>query len=284
MATSVDYYINEFHPDLIAPTSENYRDSTQGGSKIVFIGKPGTGKSTLIKYILYTKMDLIPIAVIMNGTEKDTGFYTGMFPSLFVYNEYNENAISAFIERQDRAKKNLTNPWGLLLLDDCTEDKKIFKSTVQQSLFKNGRHWKALYFISLQYSVDLPTSLRTCVDGSFIFKEHNEKILKGLYENYAGIFPTFNIFKAYMETVTGDYTALYIDSQNQSRKEWYDCVYYVKAPIINDFKFGSNEYRAYGKDRVDPQHLISAADKMKDIQKRLEHGNMLIKSRNFNNQ
>lgn len=250
-----EIYINEFRPDLIAPNKENFMKENQGGSKIVFIGKPGTGKSTLIKYILYSKMDLIPIAVVMNGTEESTNFYSSMFPPLFVYNEYNEKVINEFVLRQQKAKESLSNPWGLLLLDDCTDAKDIFKSKIQNSIFKNGRHWKMLYFISLQYSVDLPPALRTCVDGAFLFKETNEKNLKNLYENYAGVFPTFNIFKTYMEKVTGNYTALYIDSQNQTTKEWYDCVYYVKAPIIEDFKFGCKEYRAYGRDRVNKKYI-----------------------------
>lgn len=250
-----EYLIKEFHPDLIQPTKETFKNTSQGGSKIVFIGKPGTGKSTLISYILYSKLDIVPIAVVMNGTEESTGFYSSIFPPLFVYDEYNEKIIQEFVQRQQQAKKTLENPWGLLLLDDCTDGKNVFKSQIQNSIFKNGRHWKMLYFLSLQYSVDLPPALRTCVDGAFIFKETNEKNLKNLYENYAGIFPNINIFKSYMEQVTGNYTALYIDSQNQAQKEWYDCVYFVKAPIIPGFKFGCKEYRAYGRDRVNRKFL-----------------------------
>nr|UOX61109.1 MAG: ATPase 3 [Diabrotica toursvirus 3a] len=253
-----NYIINQFDPDLIAPTKQNYKNKNQGGSKIVFIGKPGTGKSTLIKYILYSKLDVIPIGVVINGTEMSTGCYSEIFPPLFVYNEYKESIIKEFINRQIKAKEELPeNPWGLLLLDDCTDDRGMFKSAIQNNIFKNGRHYKMLYCISLQYSIDLPPALRTCVDGCFIFKENNDKNLKNLYENYAGIFPTFQIFKKYMVDITGNYTALYIDSQNQNTKEWYECVYYVKAPILPDFKFGCNEYRAYGRDRLNKKYRMN---------------------------
>lgn len=275
-----DLIIREFYPDLIAPTKQTYRDPIQGGSKIVFIGKPGTGKTTLIKYILKSKMDIIPFAVVVNGTEESTGYYSDIFPPLFVYNEYNEKIISNFVERQQYVKDKITNPWGLLLLDDCTDGKTVFKSEIQHSVFKNGRHWKMLYFLSLQYSIDLPPAMRACVDGTFIFKETNEKNLKNLYENYAGIFPSFVLFKMYMDQITGNYTALYIDSQNQSIKEWYECIYFIKAPLVDDFKFGCKEYRAYGRDRVAKKFLITAKEKLKlmqEIEKR-----RLAKSIDFN--
>lgn len=250
-----EYVINEFHPDLVAPTRENYKNKSQGGSKLVFIGKPGTGKSTLIKYMLYSKSDVIPFGVVMNGTESSTNYYSQIFPPLFVYDKYHENIVENFVERQKKAKDTMSNPWGLLLLDDCTDSKGVFKSEIQNGIFKNGRHWKLLYILSLQYSVDLPPALRTCVDGAFIFRETNEKNLKNLYENYAGVFPNFKLFKTYMEKITGNYTALYVDSQNQAVKEWYECVYYVKSPEIPNFKFGCKEFRAYGKDRVDKKWL-----------------------------
>lgn len=249
------YVINEFHPDLISPIADNYKNINQGGSKIVFIGKPGTGKSTLIRYILYSKMDIIPIAVAMNGTERSTNFYGDIFPPLFVYEKYNEHILEEFVKRQQLAKDTLSNPWAILLLDDCTDAKGVFKSEIQNTIFKNGRHWKMLYMLSLQYSVDLPPALRTCVDGAFIFKETNEKNLKNIYENYAGTFPTYKLFKQYMDKITGNYTALYIDSQNQAVKEWHECIFYVKAPQIQPFKFGCKEYRAYGRDRVDKKFI-----------------------------
>ncbi len=66
----------------------------------------------------------------------------------------------------------------VLLLDDCTEDKKIFSSKWQQSLFKNGRHWKLLYITFSSHATDIPPAIRTNVDGVFIFRETNENNLK----------------------------------------------------------------------------------------------------------
>lgn len=256
MNNNFTYEIKEFHPDLIAPNRKNFKNPEQGGSKIVFIGKPGTGKSTLIKYILFAKKNIIPVGIVINGTEDMNNFYSEFFPSLFVFNKYDEKVLQEILDRQERAiKSELSNKWLVIILDDCTYEKKIFDSAVQKYMFLNGRHINILYFIVTQYSVDLPPTLRTCVDGVFVFKETNERNLKILHQNYCGVIPEFNVFKQYMEQITGNFTALYFDSQNQSVKEWHECVYYIKAPRVPNFKFGCKEYRAYSRNRVDKKWL-----------------------------
>lgn len=256
MDTKIQTYdIKPFDADLINPREDNY--NSVGGSKIVVIGKAGTGKSTLIRYLLFLKRSVIPVGVVVSGTEASSGFYSEVFPPLFIHDEYDEEIIQKFIKRQKYANEYIpNNPWAVLLLDDCTEDKKIFSSKWQQSLFKNGRHWKLFYILSLQHSTDIPPSIRTNVDGVFIFRETGENNLKNIYTNYAGVIPSFEIFKAYMSQVTGDYTALYIDNAAQDSGEWHEHVYYWKVPQLDarDMKFGCHEYSEFGKQRFNEKY------------------------------
>ena len=60
-----------------------------GDDKVcVFIGKRGTGKSTLITDILWHKRHL-SAGIAMSGTEDGNGHFKQFIPDLFVYNDYN---------------------------------------------------------------------------------------------------------------------------------------------------------------------------------------------------
>ena len=48
-----DLHIKELDPELIPPSTFKCLDPNQGGCKTVIIGKPGTGKTTLITSLLH---------------------------------------------------------------------------------------------------------------------------------------------------------------------------------------------------------------------------------------
>jgi hypothetical protein len=147
--------IRELNVDLIPPITAKMDDPSHGGSKIVVIGKPGTGKTTLITSLLYEKKHIFPIAMAQSGTEDSNGHYRKIFPSSFVYNKLEEGRVEDFVKRQKIAKKHLPNPWAILLLDDCTDDPKLFNKPLFQGLYKNGRLMIVLmiqsYLISLYF-------------------------------------------------------------------------------------------------------------------------------------
>jgi hypothetical protein len=247
--------LQELNLDLIQPNSKTYMDPTQGGHKIVVIGKTGTGKTSLISSLLYAKKDVIPVGMVMSGTEDSNGFYRKMFPGTFVYNSYDEDQIKKFITRQKLSKQHLENAWSILLLDDCTDTPSLFRKPLQQGLYKNSRHWKTLYILSLQYCMDVLPVIRTNVDGVFILRETNIKNRRSLYENYAGVIPDFNLFCSIMDQVTDNYTALYIHNARQVN-DWQECVFWYKARIPPDgFKFGCPDFWMFHFDRYNKEYV-----------------------------
>lgn len=246
--------IKELDLEQIQPTTQNFMNPEADGSKIAIISKPGNGKTTLIKSILFNKKHIFPAASVVSGSEENDPEYKDIFPSTFIHTSYSEQIIVDFIQRQKYARKYLENPWAICLLDDCTDDIKIFNSPHQHTMFKRGRHMKSLYIVSLQYALDLKPGLRTCIDWVFILREPNIKMRKIIWENYASIIPDFTIFCSIMDQLTNDFTALVIKNRVQSNN-MEDCIFYYKAekPPTN-FRFGCKDYWKFHEDRFDPNY------------------------------
>lgn len=216
-----------------------------------------TGKTTLITSLLYAKKHIFPVGIAMSGSEDSNGSYRKIMPSTFVFNDYNEDKIKDFIRRQKIAREHLANPWGVILLDDCTDDPRIFNKPLQHGMYKRGRHWKMWYILSLQYAMDVKPVIRTNVDGIFILREPILKNRESLWRNYASIIPDFSMFCDVMDQLTDDYTALYINNAGKSNN-WQDCVFYYKASLTpENFKFGCDDYWKFHYDRYEKNYVES---------------------------
>jgi hypothetical protein len=220
-----------------------------------------TGKSCLIKSILYAKKHIFPVGKAHSGTEDSNGFFGEIMPSTFIENGLNVDDLSClenFKKRQKYTKQYLEsrgdNPWCFYIIDDCSANKKIFKKPIYQELFKNGRHWRQMHILSLQYSLDIPPEIRVCIDGVFILREANPGMRKKLYENYGSCVDSLADWNDLMDQLTDDYCAIFINNRTNSNN-MEDCIFYYKADpkvIPRDWKIGCKEYWDFHYERFDP--------------------------------
>lgn len=239
--------IRELDLNMIRPNTESIKTNL-GGTKLTVIGKPGSGKSFLIKSLLASKQHIIPVGMVISGSEDTNRFYQSMFPNAFIFENFKMSHIESIQKRQKYAMTNLPNPWAVLIMDDCMDDVKIFNDPKMIGLMKNSRHWSLLTIISTQYCLDFKPVIRTNIDGVFIFRESNLTNREKLYRNFASIIPTYNLFEMLMNEITTDFNCLYIHNQSTSNN-WQDCCFYYKAPRIDDFKFGCDEFWKFSDTR-----------------------------------
>ena len=231
--------------------SIQFKATENKGPVVVLIGKRDTGKSFLVRDLLWYQQE-IPIGTVISGTEEGNGFYGKMVPRLFIHNEYNSAIIENILKRQrtvlkqvkkemDAYKRSSIDPRAFVILDDCLYDNTWSRDKLMRLLFMNGRHWKVMLVITMQYPLGIPPTLRTNIDYVFILRENYIANRKRIYENYAGMFPTFEAFCQVMDQCTENYECLVINNNSKSNK-LNDQVFYYKADNHNDFRLGSKEF------------------------------------------
>ena len=101
-------------------------------SVVVLIGKRNTGKSFLVKDLLYYHTDL-PIGTVVSATESANRFYGDFIPNAFIHEEVDPQLVQNVITRQKLVMKKLNkekklygtsriDPRSFIILDDCLYD------------------------------------------------------------------------------------------------------------------------------------------------------------------
>jgi hypothetical protein len=245
--TSSSLHLKRFDMNMI-----NFKGGHESkGPVIVLIGKRDTGKTYLINDLLYHQQD-IPIGTVISGTEEGNGYYSKIVPKIFIHNEYNTAIIENVLRRQRSVLKQINrelklynksnvDPRAFIIMDDCLYDQSWLNDKVMRLIFYNGRHWKLMLVLSMQYPLGIKPSLRTNIDFVFILRENIVSNRKRIYEHYAGMFPTFEAFCQVMDQCTENYECIVIHNNSKSNA-LTDQVFWYKADAHNNFRLGSKEY------------------------------------------
>ena len=107
----------------------------------------------------------------------------------------------------------------------------------------------------MQYALGIPPNLRTNIDFVFILRENYVSNRKRLYEHYAGMFPSFEMFCQVMDQCTEDYECLVINNNAKSNK-LTDQVFWYKADSHPEFRIGADSYWEYSKNNYSNEERI----------------------------
>lgn len=220
------------------------------GSTILFIGRRGTGKSTVLSD-MFRYFTHIPIGIIVSATERANHHFEQFIPKMLIYDEFDPKILQRFMERQEKvtdqavqekrkySRTDLDNR-AFLVLDDCLYDKTWPNDRNIRACFMNGRHYGILFAITMQYPLGIPPHLRANVDYVFILRDNQLKNRERIYQQYAGMFNSFDVFCQVMDQCTSNYEMLVIDNKTQSNNLQDQIFWYKADPAIN-FKVCSKE-------------------------------------------
>ncbi|ADO67372.1 putative VV A32-like packaging ATPase [Cafeteria roenbergensis virus] len=228
---------------------------------IALIAKRASGKSVLVKEIM-KKNASIPSSVVICKTEKLNRSYGKNIPDSYIYYDFDADILDRIFSRQKRLiadnekrqakKKTLKDDRVMLIMDDCMSDKKWVKDPTVLELFFNGRHYHISFILTMQYSKGIPPGMRSNLDYIFLLAEDFYSRRKSLYEDYAGMFPSFDVFQQVFTELTDNYGCMVINNRVHS-KNIEDKVFWYKANVEDDFHMGGKHYNKFHDKFYDPK-------------------------------
>lgn len=227
---------------------------------IVMVAKRGSGKSWICRDIL-TNIG-IKYGIIISPTDKMDPFYKNFFPDMFIYHKYEREIIEKMLYRQEilaeknesriKNKKNVIDDRIFIIMDDCLSSKGTWmRDEPITDLLYNGRHYHITYILTMQYPLGITPELRCNFDYVFLMAEDNISNLKRLYEHYAGMFPSFDIFRSVFSQLTLNYGVMVINNRG-SRENFLEKIFWYKAKNLNNINIiGSKQLVNYHNNNYD---------------------------------
>lgn len=219
---------------------------------IVLIAKRGSGKSWVCRSLLmYFNSIGMPGGVIIAPTDNMTKFYGNFFPESYVHYEYSSEILDKIFYRQNKMIKKKEqkklrgkkiNPKCFLLMDDCLADNSVWKKDKNIStIFCNGRHYQITFMLTMQYPLGIGPTLRTNIDYTFLLHDDLWSNQKRIYDNYAGIFPTFDFFRQVFKDLTKEHGCMVICNRG-GESELLEKVFWFKAKKEDGNMIGSKQF------------------------------------------
>ena len=222
---------------------------------IVMIAKRGSGKSWVVRDILNHFKD-IPAGLIIAPTDRMSCFYGKFFPDSYIFYSYKSEIIERVLARQtliiDKQKEKLAKGKNIdvrcfVIMDDCLGQKGswVRDQPIQELLF-NGRHYKIMYILTMQFPLGITPELRSNFDYIFLLAEDYISNLKRMYDHYAGMFPSFDSFRQVFKQLTSDYGAMVISNRG-ARESLFEKIFFYKANDLSKIKtnIGCKQFRDY---------------------------------------
>ena len=168
------------------------------------VGKPGSGKSHLLKYILYNQQCLdfyerFEIILVFCKTKFNHSY--DWVPDEWVHSGYSARAIKNIMRIQASIREQGLEPLPVaLIFVDCL-DAKLFNSQLFKDLIYNRRHYNISMILTTQYLLgNVSTSQRENSDLVFIFKQFSANSIDGCYNAFGNLyFRDRNEFEQYMK-------------------------------------------------------------------------------------
>ena len=204
---------------------------------ILICGAKRTGKSRLLRYLLYVLRKRWNLGFMLHGTRDGMEDFKDILPSL-MNKSYTQERFHAFWKKIMECEEYINEKKLNLLmgLDDCTYDKKLMRTKDFRELMFDGRHARLTPIICSQYCMDMGPEIRTNFDYIFLTRQTKLDVRKKLREYFFGMLSQKEFDKV-LDGCTKNYEVLVVDQTQVHSNNPEDCLFYYKAELnLPEFK------------------------------------------------
>ena len=223
---------------------------------IIMIAKRGSGKSWVVRSVMHHFRN-IPCGIVIAPTDRMNPFYNVFFPDSYIHYAYKTETIQKLLQRQtdiiekaEKRKKSGGKPIDArtyIIMDDCLSSKGTWmRDQPIQELLYNGRHYKIMYILTMQYPLGITPELRTNFDYIFLLKEEYISNQKKLFDHYAGMFPNLDSFRQVFAELVQDNGCMVIDNRRKAQNS-LERLFWYRAPDLTGVtvNMGCSQFRKY---------------------------------------
>ena len=224
---------------------ERWNDNFKLDTTILLVGKRGSGKTSLLKQLLFNIRNKVDVCIAMTPTISTQKDLSKILPSEFIYPSWNEKVIKNLFEQQKKMlKKGSAIKHVCLVCDDLMYDKKLMRGKTMREIFQNGRHYHITLICTAQYLFDLDPSQRSNTDICLCLAENVHSNKEKLFKTFFGFFENYRDFDSVFRACTEDYEALVMDlCNNPTSNNLSHTVFWYKANLaLPPFKVGNPAY------------------------------------------
>ena len=201
---------------------------------MVLYGRPGSGKTSCLRYILYTAAmkNEFDHCLLFSST-KGTNDYD-FLEDKYKYDAFDTSTIEKYINICQKANEKKNKTRGLIIFDDiCGEQ--TFKSALFKKLFSNYRHYGISIIVCQQMPVELPLSIRSIIRYACVYRYVNEDDREKIYRCFGSMASSKKEFlELYDEFTNEKYKALFFNQSDVYNSN--NCYSGIRAPLVGDFK------------------------------------------------
>jgi hypothetical protein len=233
--------------------------------KIAMIASSGSGKSWIIREILYYLYKTrLPIATSIAPTDRLNKFYNDILPEAFIHHEYKSRIVSKTLNRQmtqiekseARVKKGKLplDTRAALIMDDCMSSKHLWlKDPNILSIINEGRHYHLTFILALQYAIGIQPELRQGFNYIFLLADDIASSREKIWKHYAGVFKKLDVFESVFAQLTENFGCMVLDNTIKTT-DITKKVYWFRSTETPVFKIGIRKVLKFNEERYDKNH------------------------------